>query len=82
MYKLLVFAQLREQLGQLQLNLDLPQAEVTLADLLNALHTHYPQQSAILDASRFAINQVYVSDLSQRVQTSDEIALIPPVSGG
>lgn len=82
MYKILVFAQLREQLAQPQVSLDLSTANLTLADLLAELLKQYPQQRPVLEASRFAVNQVYVSDLSQQVAATDEIALIPPVSGG
>ncbi len=82
MYKILVFAQLREQLGQPQVDIELPQAEVTLIDLSSYLLACFPEQRAVLEASRFAVNQVYVSDLSHPVSPNDEIALIPPVSGG
>lgn len=77
--KIMTFAQLREQLGPL-LELDLPEGS-TVASLQALLLERYPDVKA-LAVSRLAINREYVADPAQALADGDEIALIPPVSGG
>ena len=81
MIKILFFAQLREQVGQAVLQRELAGA-LSLEQLLQQLIRDYPQAEAVLKASRFAVNQVYVPELGYGLQAGDEVALIPPVSGG
>ncbi len=54
---------------------------VTVAQLRQALGTHLPALAPLLPMARFARNGDYVNDQST-VSPQDEIALIPPVSGG
>lgn len=75
----LCFAQLREILGA-TVELELPEG-ADVATLQRTLFARYPEQPA-LQVARVAVNRSYVVDLSQPLAAGDEIALIPPVSGG
>ena len=77
----LVFAQLREHFGGSRWQTELPPS-ATLTDLQNSMIAAYPLAEAVILASRFAVNQRYIQGLEQALQAGDEIALIPPVSGG
>src|SRR3954454_11567662 len=73
-----LFAGLRERAGAPTLQLDLPE-EGTVADLLAALGgtpLDLPDRSFIV-----AVNREY-ADPAAPVRAGDEVALIPPVSGG
>lgn len=78
---ILSFAQLREQLGFARLELEL-EAGTQAGQLKSLLAERYPEAALSLDASRLAINRSYVANPEQLLQAGDEIALIPPVSGG
>lgn len=78
--KILLFAQLKEKLNTSCWISALEQASLT--QLQNTLVETFPEARSVIEASRFAVNQAYVQDLSQAVSAQDEIALIPPVSGG
>lgn len=78
--KVLAFAQLREKFNTSCWISPLEQA--SLNQLQHLLIETFPEAKAVIEASRFAVNQAYVQDLSQGVSAQDEIALIPPVSGG
>ncbi|AKP64380.1 MoaD/ThiS family protein [Levilactobacillus koreensis] len=75
-----LFAMLGEQLGA-TVKLDLPAAP-TAADIKPALQTAYPAVRQLLATARLAVNQEFVEDDAQPISATDEIALIPPVSGG
>ncbi|MEZ0375152.1 MAG: MoaD/ThiS family protein [Candidatus Sericytochromatia bacterium] len=77
--KILSFAQLREALGSV-LELELPEG-ASVATLQQALSARFPDLPA-LAVARVAVNRSYVVDPAQLLAASDEIALIPPVSGG
>jgi molybdopterin converting factor small subunit len=51
----------------------------TVGDLWRALLARYDRLPA--DPPRFAVNRVYV-DKAHTLHDNDELALIPPVSGG
>lgn len=53
---------------------------VTVGDLRKALHVAYPALGN-LASLLIAVNQSYVADDSN-IKDTDEIVLIPPVSGG
>ena len=52
----------------------------SVADLRQHLYENYPNLKALRSLA-IAVNQEYASE-NQLIQSSDEIALIPPVSGG
>lgn len=77
--KVLTFAQLREALGAV-VELELPEG-ASVSQLQALLSERYPDVAA-LAVSRLAVNRSYVADPTQVLAAGDEIALIPPVSGG
>jgi MoaE-MoaD fusion protein len=75
-----LFARLREQAGVETETLELP-AGSTLADVYEALRVTHPALETDRGAVRAALNQEF-SDWSAKVADGDEVAFIPPVSGG
>lgn len=78
--RLRFFASLRERLHRGEAEQTLPDG-ATVSDLWTALCVHDPQLSALRDSISFAVNREYV-DRDHRLADNDEVALIPPVSGG
>ena len=76
--KVRLFASYREIAGTNQVQLQL-QEGATVADLLKRLRHDFPGLPA--QGFRVAINAEFV-EASQVIQPGDELALIPPVSGG
>ena len=74
------FAQLRDRLGQSELSVTLPTAS-TGREVLRVLRERYPSAAPLLDVSRLAVNWEYLSEEGV-LHDGDEVAIIPPVSGG
>ena len=74
------FASAREILGQGTLELDVPEG-ATVSDVLAVLSVEYPSLAAYGPHLALAVNAEYVGR-DHRLQAGDELALIPPVSGG
>lgn len=53
----------------------------TVADLRAALSTAYPPLAALLARSAIAVNHDFATDATP-LTAADEVAVIPPVSGG
>ena len=77
--KVLCFAMVRELLGTDALDLELREGASTVADLLAQLATDAPDLARMPLA--FAVNQEYCQ-ADQVLQDGDEVAFIPPISGG
>lgn len=75
----LLFGITRDLVGQSRLSVPLPKGG-RVADLLNLLHSQYPALSGVKSVL-VAVNSEY-ADPDTVLNLSDEIALIPPVSGG
>ncbi|HVS49662.1 MAG TPA: molybdopterin converting factor subunit 1 [Candidatus Dormibacteraeota bacterium] len=75
-----LFARLREQAGTETEMLELP-AGSTLADVYQALQQKHPALESDRSAVRAALNQEF-GDWNAKVADGDEVAFIPPVSGG
>ena len=76
-----LFAMLRERAGREAIELELADG-ATVADALDALKDASPLGEALERMPvRAAVNREYVADDS-RLSPGDEVALIPPVSGG
>jgi MoaE-MoaD fusion protein len=75
-----LFARLREQAGMETETLELP-AGSTLADVYEALRQRHPALEGDRKAVRAALNQEF-KDWTSEVADGDEVAFIPPVSGG
>lgn len=73
------FASLRERLRTSDATRELP-VGATVDDLLRALHAEFPELGSSGRVS-IAVNAEYV-DRHHALSEGDEVALIPPVSGG
>ena len=78
--RILLFAGLRERLRSDWVELELPEG-ATVAELLAALGEQHPALRELLPPCRVAVEQEFVA-AGHRVRAGDEIAVIPPVSGG
>jgi len=76
----LLFAQLRELLGKEKIEIEL-QPQATARNTLDSLFDDKNQVKEISNHLLFAINQNYVQP-NTILKDGDELALIPPVSGG
>lgn len=76
-----LFAICREKAGTERAEIELSGAAPQVRHVIDALATLYPALAPVLPAVRVAVNQAFV-DLDAPVTADDEIALIPPVSGG
>jgi molybdopterin synthase catalytic subunit len=75
-----LFARLREQAGSETATLELP-AGSTIAEVYEALRHKHPALEADRNAVRAALNQEFKA-WDAEVADGDEVAFIPPVSGG
>lgn len=75
-----LFALYRERLGTDTLTFDLPDGE-HVEDMLALLIRRFPHLLPLVDNTRVAVNQEF-AEPSQVLHDGDEVALIPPVSGG
>lgn len=78
--RVLLFAGLRERLRRDDIDLELP-AGARAADVLAALAAVSPGLSGSLSVCRVAVNHEFVA-ADHPVAEGDEVAIIPPVSGG
>ncbi|MDQ3395134.1 MAG: molybdopterin converting factor subunit 1 [Bacteroidota bacterium] len=78
-YKILLFGITREIIGDRQITLQSP-AQAKVKDLLNQLKEDYPALKK-LKSLVIAVNDEYAQE-THELADNDEIALIPPVSGG
>lgn len=75
-----IFASLAHRLGVDHLAIDVA-APATAGDLLDALVQQFPDAADFRNSLAVAVNHAYVQ-ADHVLSESDEIALIPPVSGG
>lgn len=78
--RLRFFASLRERLRSSEATWELADG-ATVHDLWEALCVQYPQLTELSSSVTFAVNREYVKR-DHRLAADDEVALIPPVSGG
>jgi molybdopterin converting factor subunit 1 len=74
------FASIREKLRRSEATCSLPDG-ATVRDLVDQLCREHPPLAGVRGALRVAVNQEYV-DAQHPLSDNDEVALIPPVSGG
>ena len=82
---ILLFGITRDIVGERSIKLPLAQDETATVpkfvwELRQVLHVFYPELSK-LSSLAIAVNNSYASD-NDEIDSNDEIALIPPVSGG
>lgn len=75
----LFFGITKELIGKRQITMDLPDI-ITVAEFKRILQEKYPELTD-LSSLAIAINSSYAFE-RDLINASDEIALIPPVSGG
>ncbi len=78
--RVLFFASLAQRVGAGELSLELPES-ATAGDALERLAGRFDGLSAMRDTLTIAVNLAYVK-ADHRLADGDELALIPPVSGG
>ncbi|MEJ8543951.1 molybdopterin converting factor subunit 1 [Brevibacillus borstelensis] len=76
----LLFAGLAELAGVRTIQITLPK-EACVRDLLQAVSGRYPALSSLLGSCFVSVNQEYAKPETP-IQAGDEIAILPPVSGG
>lgn len=76
--RVLFFAYLRERCGVREVVMQLPEG-ATVDDVWRELRARYDRLP--IEPPRFAVNRLYV-DKAHPLHDNDELALIPPVSGG
>ena len=75
-----LFAGLHDLIGQREVRLELPEG-ATISDLRQRLSSQYPVIVPFLNTLVCAVNEEYMPS-EHRLREGDEVALIPPVSGG
>ena len=75
-----LFASAREVVGMQEVIVDAPEG-VTAADLLRQIVEQYPALRRLAPSLKLAVNHEYAAG-GRRLAEGDEVALIPPVSGG
>lgn len=82
----LYFAKVKEMINNSQ---DTFEIEGDLQDLLTSIKLKYEQLTSLIDGvlnktgdTAIAVNQEIVKDYSYLLQDGDEVAFIPPISGG
>ena len=78
---ILYFAAVRELAGTATEELSLPPEVGTVAELVDYLERHKQALKGALSKVRVARNEVF-AESSQRIESGDVLALIPPVQGG
>ncbi len=75
-----LFASLREAVGASEISVEIPEGE-PVSRLLDEAQQQHPALANRCDGVVVAVNREYV-DQSTAIAAGDEVALIPPVSGG
>jgi len=75
-----LFAHLRERAGAPAVSVEIPEP-ATVATLRQCLARLWPDAAALLDKSAVAVNEEY-APADRAIRPGDDLALIPPVSGG
>ena len=78
--KVLFFAAVREEAGASEASLELPAGSSTAA-IVASVQAQYPQLERLLERCALALNGNYVVEPTP-LNHGDEVALIPPLSGG
>ena len=79
--KLLLFAGCREAVGSRELEIELPETVSTVRAAMEVVLSRFPQLRGISKSVAVAINAEYVAG-DAPIADGDELAIIPPVSGG
>jgi len=78
--KVLFFASCRDLVGAAEREIDLPDG-ATVGNLMTEIASEHPRFGEMAPSLMVSVNQDY-RERSDVLQDGDEVALIPPVSGG
>jgi molybdopterin converting factor subunit 1 len=78
--RVLFFGMLKEMIGKSAETIDLPEG-ASVADILKQYGSQIPRLRAVLPSLALAVNQLYASPAT-KLKSDDEVAMLPPVSGG
>ena len=78
--RVLLFAILKDAAGTGEVGLDVPEG-ASVAEIRDVLGRRFPALGVYLPRVAFAVNRTYAS-IDTKLKAGDEVALIPPVSGG
>jgi molybdopterin converting factor subunit 1 len=78
--RVLFFGMLKEMVGKSADTIDLPDG-ASVADILKQYGSQIPRLQAVLPSLALAVNQQYASP-GTKLKSNDEVAMLPPVSGG
>jgi molybdopterin synthase catalytic subunit len=78
--KVLFFGQLKEVVGAPEEQIELPEG-ASVADLFARYQQRFPRLEEFRPSIAVAVNQEY-TDSAAALRTGDEVAFVPPVSGG
>jgi molybdopterin converting factor subunit 1 len=73
----LLFASIRDAAGADRVEVE----GSTVGDVLARLRERFPAAARLIERSRFAVNQQFAQP-DTKLRDGDEVAVIPPVSGG
>lgn len=76
-----LFAGLAEAMGASALTFDAPESPLTARRLKELLSDAYPDAASQISVSMIAVDKEYAAE-DTTISEGDEVALIPPVSGG
>ncbi|MEM7675683.1 MAG: molybdenum cofactor biosynthesis protein MoaE [Myxococcota bacterium] len=80
-FRVRLFAICRERAQRDEVEIELSEGTANVAAVKSAIARQYPALAPLLPAVRVAVNETFGLD-DDPVQPTDELALIPPVSGG
>jgi len=75
-----LFARARDLAGASTLEVELPEG-ATVSDLRRGIAAQIPVMKTLLESSAIAVNHDFASQ-DRKLDSLDEVAIIPPVSGG
>jgi molybdopterin converting factor subunit 1 len=78
--RVLFFGMLKEMTGKSADTIDLPDG-ASVGDILRRYGSQIPRLQAVLPSLALAVNQQYASP-GTKLKSDDEVAMLPPVSGG
>ena len=78
--KVKFFASYKEALGKDEIDLDFDD-HVTVSDLIENLRQNHPKLGNLLETLVVSVNLEYAEHTTE-LKDGDEVALLPPVSGG
>lgn len=79
--RVLLFGAAADKAGTRELELPADEGATTLGELWASLSRRHPGLSSMRGSLAFAVNGEYASD-EDPVRPGDEVAVLPPVSGG